>query len=532
MDAKWRLVVAGLALILLLTPAMAGARDRPEVELSVVQLIAANEGRGGRLIPMWSGTGTIISPDGLILTNCHVAMPQAIWDDPQFSYDLLIVALAPGSTEPPQPTYVAEVAQYDARLDLAVVKVSQTLDGRQVEPGTLDLSALPLGKPERLKAGDAIQIFGYTGSAGETVVPVSGTVTALPRSQEQGWIETDIGVEGGYSGSPLVNKAGELVGVVGAGPVESAEAVAHCRYSDDTNADGLIDLNDSCTTTGGTLYTARPIDQAARLIRAAGYGVAPEPTATPKPRPRRQPSPTPQPRPRRQETPPVTAEPAFSPITFAEGVDREGNPVRPGTTFESGIRELYAFFDYQGMQDGWQFTTRWSLDGKVFMDRDHTWEGGESGENCSVNIHTKSGALPEGEYELELLVEGELVQRGTCKIGEGRPPAPTPTPKPAEGVIFYGRITDADTGRGIRRAVFMVLQPGILVRNVASEDDIYTMAETNSNGEYRLPKPLQRGETYSVIIGALGHRIVSQDGIYIPEDLESPHEVNVVLYRR
>lgn len=531
MHMKRCLTVVGLVLILLLAPPVAGARDRPPTELSVVQLIAVDEGRGGRLIPKWSGTGAIISPDGLVLTNCHVAMPREVWDDPQFSYDLLIVALAPSPDEPPQPAYVAEVAQYDAKLDLAVVKVSQTLDGRKVEPGDLELLALPLGKPERLKAGDAIQIFGYTGNRGETVVPVSGAITKLPRGREQRWIETDVGVEGGYSGGPMVNEAGELIGVVAVGPVESTEEVTHCRYSDDTNADGLVDLNDSCTATGGMIYTARPVDSAVTLIKAAGYHVVPEPTATPRPRPKPPtPSPTRRPRPTRQETPPPPVEPSFGPITFAEGMDRKGNPVRPGTTFKSGIRELYAFFDYQGMEDGMEWTQRWSINGEVVVDNTNNWEFGESGENLYSRLYSEV-ALPDGEYQLDLLVQGELIQSGTCKIGEGRHPAPTPTPSPSEGVIVYGRITDAETGRGIRRAVFMVLQPGVLVRNIASEDDIYTMAETNSNGEYRLPKPLQRGESYSIIVGALGHRPVHQDSVYISPDLPSPYEVNVALYR-
>lgn len=57
------------------------------------------------------------------------------------------------------------------------------------------------------------------------------------------------------------------------------------------------------------------------------------------------------------------------------------------------------------------------------------------------------------------------------------------------------------------------------------------MAEADNNGNYRLPKPLQRGESYSVIVGAAGYRPISQDGVYVPPDLPSPHEVNVVLYR-
>jgi hypothetical protein len=58
----------------------------------------------------------------------------------------------------------------------------------------------------------------------------------------------------------------------------------------------------------------------------------------------------------------------LGPITFAEGVDRQGNPVRPGTAFKSGLKELYAFFDYDGMQDGWGWSWNWYLDGKLLTE--------------------------------------------------------------------------------------------------------------------------------------------------------------------
>lgn len=90
-------------------------------------------------------------------------------------------------------------------------------------------------------------------------------------------------------------------------------------------------------------------------------------------------------------------------------------------------------------------------------------------------------------------------------------------------MVIYGRIADGHTGRGIPRALFIVLQPGILMRDVTSEAD--------KEGNYRLPKPLQRGESYSVIVGATGCHPIYQDGVHVPPDLPSPHEVNVVPYR-
>ncbi len=498
------------------------SRGPVRVERSVVQIIAVDEGRRGQLLPKWTGTGTIISADGLILTNCQVAMPRAIWDDPDFDYDLLIVALTNDPDEPPEAAYLAEVVQYDANLDLAVLRITQTLDGSTVNTKRLRLPALSLGDSDALATGDALEVFGYTGLAREPISSVSGSVKGFSTGRGirgRAWIRTDAEVEGGFSGAPAMDEDGKIVGIVAAGAVTSADDVLHCRYTGDTNRDGVVDQNDNCTPTGGSISNVRPINLAQPLINAAASALGPEPTPVPQPRPTRTPSrPTPAPSAAR-----------FGPITFAEGV-RNDNPVRPGTAFRGGIKELYAFFDYEGMRDGLAFTRRWLIDGRVVVDKTSVWDGGESG-NFWVGIYSDEG-LPEGVYALQLFVEGELLRSGSCTVGGGGA-RPTPTPQPpAGGVEIYGRITDAETGRGIPGAYFLVLQPGITVEEFdGDESQVYTQAVADRKGDYRLPLPLARGESYSIIVAAQGYRTIAEDDVYVPEDAESSIEVNVELRR-
>jgi len=751
MRTRGYLLVAILLVGLLLFPALAtahpGAYDnnlgpgqRPKatakVEQSVVQIIAADEGRGGRLIAKWSGTGTIISADGLILTNCQVAMPRLIWDDPNFDYDLLIVALAASPDEPPEAIYLAEVAQYDAGLDLAVLQISQTLDGSPVDTKKLKLPALALGDSDAVATGDELKIFGYAGPAGEPVSSVSGTVTGFSTGRGikgRAWIRTNAEVEGGFSGGPAVSQDGKVVGVIAAGAATSADEVLQCRYDQDTNGDGVVDQNDTCSATGGTIGTLRPINLALPLIKAASSAVAPEPPPAPQPKPTpKVPANEPSvsrlifaPEIDEYEQPVTVVEalpsgveavylffdyqnfedgaswqpllaidgepqedvwpaeqweggpqgtwwivieseegledgtyevtitydgetlgsaaievggpeeqyPAFShivfsgageegyllpasakevqaafrysgmtrttpwsyiwyfqgeelesgdgrplsrasgttsltlasdqgfeagtyrlelyidkrlaatadfvlgggaegpslgPIIFAEGVDHNDNPIRPGTTFKSGIKALYGFFDYQGMEDGLKFSAQWSRDGERGRPNDFLWEGGESG-NWWVGLRSKVGSLPEGEYQLELFVEDELLQSGTCTIG-GKGPRPTPRPTPpAEGVEVIGRITDATTGRGIAGAYFVVLQPGVSLEEFENKEQIYTAANTDRQGYFKLPDPLARGESYSMFATAEGYRPVGGDDILVPEDAESPLEFNLEL---
>jgi S1-C subfamily serine protease len=747
MRTREALLVGVLLVGLLLFPALWQAHAAPlaapaQLDPSIVQILAADEGRGGRLIPKWSGSGVLISADGLILTNCQVAMPRLIWDDPAFDYDLLIVALAGRPKKPPVPAYLAEVVQYDAGLDLALLRIAQTLDGSPVDTKKLKLPALPLGDSDALATGDALDIFGYDGAAGKPLSSVAGTVTGFSTGRGikgRAWIRTDVQVEGGFSGGPAVNKDGQVVGIVAAGAAGDADEVVQCRYGEDTNRDGVVDPNDACAATGGTIGTLRPVNLAQPLIKAAAGAVAPEPTPVPQPKPTR---PAPAVKARvgrlifapdvdeydqpvtvvesfpsgaeaiylffdyenfedgatwqpllsidgelqrnvwpaarwdggargtawislspeeplddgtyeftityegtqlgsatvevggpadkgptfshivfsaggeegyllpggvteieaafeyanmtrttrwsyigyyqgkefsRGEGSPMTrasgsnavsmtnkkgfdpgiyrlelyiedrlaatadclvgekkgARELFGPITFAEGADRQGNPVRPGTAFKSGLSELYAFFDYDGMQDGWEWGWQWTINGEALRLQKRTWEKGASGQNQWIRVYSDD-VLPDGTYQLDLYVKGEKVQSGSCTVG-GKVPKPTPTPRRPtrqEGVEIYGRIVDADTGRGIAGAYFVVLQPGITVAEFeGDENQVYTMAETDRQGNFRLPDPLTRGEFYSIIIVAQGYRPIAEDDVYVDEDTESPLEVTVKLRR-
>lgn len=716
----------------------------PSPDLSVVQIIAADEGRGGRLVPKWSGSGVLISADGLILTNCHVAMPRLIWDDRSFDYDLLIVALPAKAGRPPAPAYLAEVVQHDAGLDLALLRISQTLDGGPVDVRKLKLPFLPLGDSDALAAGDALEILGYPGTAGEPLETKTAAIAGFSTGRGvkgRAWIRTEAEIEGGLSGGPALNENGEVVGVLATGAAGSADEVVQCRYEKDTNGDGVVDQNDACTATGGAIGTLRPVNLAQPLIRAAAGGVAPEPTPAPQPK-RKAPTvkasvsrlifapeideyeqpatvvetlpsgteaiylffdydnfedgATWQPqlvvdgKPQKNAWPaarwdggahgtayislgdegeplddgtyefiityegaqlgsatievggraekrptfsyivfsaggeegyllpggineieatfeyanmtrntqwsyvsyyegeeigrgkgtpftrasgstslPLHSESAlapgvyrlelyiedrlaatadclvgegekkaggtfFGPITFAEGVDRKGNPIRPGTTFKSGISELYGIFEYQGMQDGWEWGWQWTVNGESLPLQKRSWEEGESGWN-TIQIYNSKGALPDGEYQLDLYVKGKMVQSGTCAIGGQTRAKPTPTPKrptPREGVEVYGRITDAETGRGIPGAYFVVLKPGIKLADFeGKQEQVYTAAETDRNGDFRLPDPLIRGKTYSMFAVAEGYRPIGGDDIRVGEDVKSPLELNLELKR-
>ncbi|NLF03442.1 MAG: trypsin-like serine protease [Actinomycetales bacterium] len=158
---------------------------------SVVSIeVSTGEGQG-------SGSGFILRSDGYILTNNHVVDGG---DGPGGS---ITVVFADGSQE--TGTLVGATLDYD----IAVVKVPRT-----------GLTPLALGDSDQVIVGDQVVAVGAPLGLQGTVT--SGIVSAVNRPVTAGdatsqafinAIQTDAAINPGNSGGPLVNLAGEVVGV-------------------------------------------------------------------------------------------------------------------------------------------------------------------------------------------------------------------------------------------------------------------------------------------------------------------------------
>ncbi len=237
---------------------------------SVVQIIAIVD-VNGKEIEGWSGSGTIISSDGLILTNAHVVL-----SDRYYKVKKLLVALTTAADMPPERKYFAQVMQADEVLDIAVIRIHQDLNGNPIDRTTLHLTAARLGDSDALQLGDPLIILGYPGIGGETITLTRGEVSGFTSESGVGnraFIKTSATMAGGNSGGMAANIKGELIGIptrVGAGS-ENAETV-DCRPLADTNRDGQVDEKDACVPVGGFLNALRPINLAMPYIEAARRG--------------------------------------------------------------------------------------------------------------------------------------------------------------------------------------------------------------------------------------------------------------------
>jgi S1-C subfamily serine protease len=195
-------------------PATAGAwspaRVYRERAPGVVTLWATFADHGGTAIDAEAqGTGFVVSPEGYVLTNSHVITTAGAGDE----------IPDPESVEPASTVYVefadgdrveAEVVGWDLFYDVGVVKLPA---------GEHELVPVPLGRSADVVVGEPVAAIGSPfGQAGSLSV---GVVSAVERSVDSltsqysvvDAIQTDAPINRGNSGGPLLNAAGEAIGI-------------------------------------------------------------------------------------------------------------------------------------------------------------------------------------------------------------------------------------------------------------------------------------------------------------------------------
>ncbi|MFD4268571.1 S1C family serine protease [Rhodococcus sp. NPDC058481] len=160
---------------------------------SVVQIqVAGNRAEG-------EGSGVILSSDGLILTNNHVAAGAG-------PDGKIMVAFSDGSTA------AAKLVGTDPMSDLAVIKVE----------GKTDLTPIELGSSADLQVGEGVVAIGSPLGLAGTVTsgiisslnrPVSTSGEAANQSTVIDAIQTDAAINPGNSGGALVDMEGRLIGI-------------------------------------------------------------------------------------------------------------------------------------------------------------------------------------------------------------------------------------------------------------------------------------------------------------------------------
>ncbi|WP_127533336.1 S1C family serine protease [Paenibacillus kobensis] len=166
----------------------------------------SGSGQGG-LTAMGTGTGFIFQKDGYIMTNQHVVADA----------DEIQVTLQ-GDSEP----YKATVVGQREDLDVAILKI-------EPRSGSTGLPTVKLGDSDKLNIGDMVVAIGNPYGLEQTLTvgvlsakerPIQIQDGDTTRSYEH-LLQTDASINPGNSGGPLLNSAGEVIGMNSAGESEA-----------------------------------------------------------------------------------------------------------------------------------------------------------------------------------------------------------------------------------------------------------------------------------------------------------------------
>ena len=212
--------IISLLLLLSLSAVAFGQAIPRDVRLRILEAVVEVrpwDNVNGQLAP-WSGSGTIISPDGYLVTNFHV-----IGDlDTREYFDFHAISMTdPNFTDqPPQMSYWAQVIDTDPTHDLALLKIVEYPDETPISD-SLTFTSVTVGDSNDLFPGDSITIVGYPGISGGTITFTAGLMSGwIGEDFETGgkqWINTDAKISHGNSGGAAFNHFGHLIGVPTAG---------------------------------------------------------------------------------------------------------------------------------------------------------------------------------------------------------------------------------------------------------------------------------------------------------------------------
>lgn len=206
---RFKQIIAVIALALaVFVGATIGSNSKPEERLALAQQTQAQvRGRGQEeetiirvarevtpavvsvVVPGYgSGSGVVVSPDGVIITNRHVVANAANVE----------IGFADGRR------VVGQVLGRDPSLDIAIVRVPLT-----------GLPAAPVGDSDRLVVGQtAIAIGNPVGLERSVTTGIVSAVNRSPRGFELGGlIQTDAAINEGNSGGPLLDSQGRVIGI-------------------------------------------------------------------------------------------------------------------------------------------------------------------------------------------------------------------------------------------------------------------------------------------------------------------------------
>jgi S1-C subfamily serine protease len=185
----------------------------PQIEIPEAGLDRAVRATVEISCPDGAGSGTLLTPDGLILTNFHVIKSAS--GRPTADGEV-VVSLTLDERHPPVELFRGRVVESDEERDMALVEIVSGLY-QQPLPDPYAFPYLELGDPDGLGIGSPLQVLGFpvTGGTGSrvSVTYTSGVVSGFESAPFGTIIKTDAAISSGNSGGAALDAECHLIGI-------------------------------------------------------------------------------------------------------------------------------------------------------------------------------------------------------------------------------------------------------------------------------------------------------------------------------
>lgn len=157
-------------------------------------------------------SGTLVSADGLVLTNYHVI--EDVAENPACQ-DPVVIAVTQDLRTPPRELFRGRVVAFDKTTDLALIRITAGFY-RQPLPKDYRFPAIPFGDPAKMEIGDSVTTLGFP-EIGSTigrgsVTLTRGVISGFEKTEAGLLMKADASIGPGSSGGAAVDASWRLIG--------------------------------------------------------------------------------------------------------------------------------------------------------------------------------------------------------------------------------------------------------------------------------------------------------------------------------
>lgn len=188
---------------------------------AIVEIKTIKQGEQYNLLEESSGSGVVISPDGLVLTNYHVVSSEDDFNN--LNETGYAICFSQDTNMAPVCNYKARLISRDKDLDLAVLQI-EPIEGLSKSKA---FDYLSINSSDQTAIGDKIMAIGYPGIGDDTITITGGIVSGKNDKYDKKWIKTDAVVSFGNSGGAIIDTLGRVIGLTSAAHADTLGSLGY-----------------------------------------------------------------------------------------------------------------------------------------------------------------------------------------------------------------------------------------------------------------------------------------------------------------